>query len=207
MPSERFINLPQDKKKRIIDAALKEFARVPFQEISINRIIQDAEISRGSFYQYFEDKTDLQTYLLSDFEDKISEKMQAYLKEKKGDMFQLFEDGVNFSVKIGMESPFINVCKNVFSQMEQCCGNHSRPFDIEDNGLFFKVMSVMKDEYYQNYEMEDIKIVWEMLIMMLKEAVVRIFIMNEPQEEVIQKYRKKTELINIGFKSKERTHV
>ena len=44
MPSERFINLPQDKKKRIIDAALKEFARVPFQEISINRIIQDAEI-------------------------------------------------------------------------------------------------------------------------------------------------------------------
>ena len=178
MPSERFINLPQDKKKRIIDAALKEFARVPFQEISINRIIQDAEISRGSFYQYFEDKTDLQTYLLSDFEDKISEKMQAYLKEKKGDMFQLFEDGVNFIVKIGMESPFINVCKNVFSQMEQCCGNHSRPFDIEDNGLFFKVMSVMKDEYYQNYEMEDIKIVWEMLIMMLKEAVVRIFIMN-----------------------------
>ena len=207
MPSERFINLPQDKKKRIIDAALKELARVPFQEISINRIIQDAEISRGSFYQYFEDKTDLQTYLLSDFEDKISEKMQAYLKEKKGDMFQLFEDGVNFIVKIGMESPFINVCKNVFSQMEQCCGNHSRPFDIEDNGLFFKVMSVMKDEYYQNYEMEDIKIVWEMLIMMLKEAVVRIFIMNEPQEEVIQKYRKKTELINIGFKSKERTHV
>ena len=65
----------------------------------------------------------------------------------------------------------------------------------------------MKDEYYRNYEMEEIKIVWEMLIMMLKEAVVRIFIMNEPQEEVIQKYRMKIELVNIGFKSKERTHV
>ena len=31
--------------------------------------------------------------------------------------------------------------------------------------------------------------------------------MNEPQEEVIQKYRMKIELVNIGFKSKERTHV
>lgn len=207
MPFERFINLPQDKKRRIIDAALKEFARVPFQEISINRIIQDAEISRGSFYQYFEDKTDLQTYLLSDFRNQISEKIQAYLKEKRGDMFEMFEDGLNFIVKVGMESPFIDVCKNVFSQMEQCCGNHSRPFDTEEDGLFYKVMNIMKDEYYRNYEMEEIKIVWEMLIMMLKEAVVRIFIMNEPQEEVIQKYRMKIELVNIGFKSKERRHV
>lgn len=207
MPSERFMNLPREKKKRIIDAALKEFARVPFQEISINRIIQDAEISRGSFYQYFEDKADLQTYLLSDFVDQANKKMQIYLKEKKGDLFQLFEEGLKFIVKIGMESPFIDVCKNAFSQMEHCSTDYPKPFNTEDEGIFSKVMEVMKEEYYQNYDMEDIKIVWEMLIMMLKEAVVRIFIMNEPQEEVMKKYRKKTELINIGFKSKERKHV
>ena len=50
MPSERFLHLPEEKKMRIIKAALKEFARVSYDEISINRIIQDAGIPRGSFY-------------------------------------------------------------------------------------------------------------------------------------------------------------
>ena len=52
------VKIAEEKKRRIKKAALKEFARVPLEEISINRIIRDAEIPRGSFYQYFEDKQD-----------------------------------------------------------------------------------------------------------------------------------------------------
>ena len=46
MPSERFLNLPEEKKKRIIKASLKEFSRVSYDDISNNRIIQYAEIPR-----------------------------------------------------------------------------------------------------------------------------------------------------------------
>lgn len=56
MPTERFNRLPDKKKEAIRIAAAKEFARVLPEEVSINRIIRDAEISRGSFYTYFEDK-------------------------------------------------------------------------------------------------------------------------------------------------------
>ena len=59
MPKETFYNLPEDKKKRILDAAAEEIVRVPASEMSINKIIQKADISRGSFYQYFDDKHDL----------------------------------------------------------------------------------------------------------------------------------------------------
>ena len=59
MPKETFVKLPEEKKDKIIKAAKKEFARVPFEQTSIKNIVEDADIARGSFYQYFESKADL----------------------------------------------------------------------------------------------------------------------------------------------------
>ena len=59
MPKETFLKLPEEKKDKIIKAAKKEFARVPFEQTSIKNIVEDADIARGSFYQYFESKEDL----------------------------------------------------------------------------------------------------------------------------------------------------
>lgn len=59
MPTTTFFNLPLAKREKLLNAAIAEFARKPYGEVSINRVIQAAEIPRGSFYQYFADKTDL----------------------------------------------------------------------------------------------------------------------------------------------------
>ena len=59
MQKETFVKLPEEKKDKIIKAAKKEFARVPFEQTSIKNIVEDADIARGSFYQYFESKEDL----------------------------------------------------------------------------------------------------------------------------------------------------
>ena len=60
MPKETFLRLSEDKKEKILSAAKKEFSRVTLEEVSIKNIVEDAEIARGSFYQYFEDKEALQ---------------------------------------------------------------------------------------------------------------------------------------------------
>ena len=52
MPTERFWRLPEAKRQMIREAALQEFARVPYEKVSINQIIHNADISRGSFYTY-----------------------------------------------------------------------------------------------------------------------------------------------------------
>lgn len=59
MPKETFLNLPEEKKKKIIKAAQDEFERVPLEQASIKNIVENAGIARGSFYQYFESKEDL----------------------------------------------------------------------------------------------------------------------------------------------------
>src|SRR5690554_1944838 len=66
MPKETFLNLNKDKQTKIFKACVQEFSRVPFSQASINKIISYADISRGSFYQYFKDKEDCYMYVLSE---------------------------------------------------------------------------------------------------------------------------------------------
>lgn len=64
MPKETFFNLPEEKRRLILAVALDEFAANSFEQASINRIVAQAGIAKGSFYQYFEDKKDLIYHLL-----------------------------------------------------------------------------------------------------------------------------------------------
>ena len=84
MPTQRFLNLKESKKNAILEAAANEFARVPYSAVSINQIIKEAEISRGSFYTYFEDKDDLMHYMLRGFRDTLRKKIFDYLEEENG---------------------------------------------------------------------------------------------------------------------------
>lgn len=59
MPKQTFFNLPEEKRTQIMDAAIEEFAKYGLENASTNRIIANSGISKGSFYQYFEDKLDV----------------------------------------------------------------------------------------------------------------------------------------------------
>ena len=54
-----FERLPEEKRIRIMQAARAKFIRNPYEKTSINRILAEAEVPKGSFYQYFDDKADL----------------------------------------------------------------------------------------------------------------------------------------------------
>ncbi len=51
-------------EKRLLEIALGEFASKSFDEVSVNRIIERAQISKGSFYYRFSDKYELYVTLL-----------------------------------------------------------------------------------------------------------------------------------------------
>ena len=69
MPKETFFNLPKEKRENILNRAIEEFATHSYSSASISKIVRDAKISKGSLYQYFEDKKDLYLYLIQTFMD------------------------------------------------------------------------------------------------------------------------------------------
>jgi AcrR family transcriptional regulator len=64
MPKKTYTNLPEEKRRQIETAAIDEFAEQGYEAASVTRIASKAEISKGSFYQYFTDKRDLFLHLL-----------------------------------------------------------------------------------------------------------------------------------------------
>lgn len=64
MPKERFYKLNKEKQNKIIDSAYSEFLGYDYKKASVKRIAKTANISIGSFYDYFVDKDDLFLYLL-----------------------------------------------------------------------------------------------------------------------------------------------
>lgn len=89
MPNATFFRLPQEKQERLLQAAQEEFTRVNFAEASINRIVKEAKIPRGSFYQYFADKDDLFYYMLESMRESYVTKLYTALEQAKGDMFRM----------------------------------------------------------------------------------------------------------------------
>ena len=87
MPTSTFFRLPEEKRRRLMDAAWGEFTAVPFVSASINRIVGRAQIPRGSFYQYFEDKEDLFFYLLGTVREESLGMLRRSLDEAGGDPF------------------------------------------------------------------------------------------------------------------------
>ena len=100
MPKQTFLNLPDEKRSIIVNAAIEEFAEYGLENASTNRIVANSGISKGSFYQYFEDKQDVFMYLLTVLEqEKMAYFMGKHPPSTNMDTFQYFR----WMIKSGME--------------------------------------------------------------------------------------------------------
>lgn len=73
MPKKTFFNLPEEKRERITQALIKYFAHKPYSRANIQDVAKESQVSKGSMYQYFENKKDMYFYV-------IAEVLNRYLK-------------------------------------------------------------------------------------------------------------------------------
>lgn len=59
MPLNRFLNLPQEEKDRVLGISKTQFAINGYDVTSLNLLLKELDISKGQFYYWFEDKADL----------------------------------------------------------------------------------------------------------------------------------------------------
>jgi AcrR family transcriptional regulator len=100
MVSQTFINLTEDKRKAIVQAAVREFARLGYQKASLNTIVREASISKGSLYQYFHNKEALFRYIFEQFVLLVKRSVQGAGDNGPQDFFskvrQVFWAGIHF---------------------------------------------------------------------------------------------------------------
>ncbi len=87
---ETFEKISAEKKERILNAAIAEFARKGFNAANINHIAKEAGISIGSMYNYFASKEDLYLTLI-DYGYQLLESVIARIDLSQGTVFDKFE--------------------------------------------------------------------------------------------------------------------
>lgn len=88
--NELFENLDKEKRDRIINASLKEFAAKGFDLASTNVIVKEANISKGSLFNYFDNKKGLYASMV-DYSTLIIEKIYDVVDLDETDLFKKIE--------------------------------------------------------------------------------------------------------------------
>lgn len=202
MPTQTFFHLPKEKQDTVIKAALKEFTKVSFENASINQIIKEASISRGSFYMYFQDKEDLYFYLLEQFRMHFKENLLSILTEEHGDLFhtfeRLFEQIVEYCLNDHRRSFFKRVFTDINSRSEKrLFPTNSEVREIK-NGQeqFLKQVDTTRLNVDTKEDLEEMV---GLLLGMTMHTLVHSFVREVTKEEMISSYQRKLELLKYGM--------
>lgn len=112
---------PKIDEKKIIEAALEEFAQYSFDEASLNRIIKRSGISKGSFYYRFNKKYDLYLHLLKTGNERKWHFIRNELKgreetEENADIFSLFLKQAELGIHFAQSHPGYHKLGKMFSR-------------------------------------------------------------------------------------------
>lgn len=118
MPKPLFFAIEANKRERIIIASQKEFSSHLYYEASINQIIQEAGISRGSFYKYFEDKDDLYFYIIKQVIDSTAHAfIKDFTKTQSVDCFSVFKVLFLFNLELISNGNYHTFFENMYLSM------------------------------------------------------------------------------------------
>ena len=201
MPKTTFLNLSLQKQSVLLNAAKKEFSRVPLHEASISNIVKEADIPRGSFYQYFEDKEDVFFYLLEEESKRVTEHFYSLLQINSGDLFESFKDWFK-SILLELEEPanhqfFRHAIMNVSYKLELILTSNiyeeklkSSVVDLKDLVNFKNLSIKMDTDFYH---------ILKILVAVMLQNLVEIYTTGAPSHKAVQTFSLELDLLKRGF--------
>jgi AcrR family transcriptional regulator len=201
MPKQTFLNLSKEKQELLLNAAKKEFSRVPIYEASISNMIKDAGIPRGSFYQYFEDKEDVFFFLLDEDSKRIYEQFISIIKINNGDLFGSFVDWFKFILITFEETGNRQYIKNAFLNMNYKIEKALTKNFYEENvkSKFFELNSLLNSENLNISTEEEMFHILKIMMVVMIQNLVHVFAREVPIQEAMDDYSLEVNLLKKGF--------
>ena len=202
MPKETFLKLSNEKQQKVLDAAKKEFARVPIENVSIKNIVEDADIARGSFYQYFESKEDLLVYLLKEKAEQVSNKVKEKFQETDGDLFETYIFVYDMAIENFMKKEDEDLYKQIFINIKS---SDESIFDLMKNTKpkdVIKYCDLLNTKNLKIENQQDFMVICEMLNAITRKSIIKNF-KGVSKEECRSTFLKEIEYLKYGIIKKE----
>ena len=207
MPKEMFNKISKDKQEIFLNAAIDEFTTKSFENTSVNSIVKKAGISRGSFYNYFNDIEELFNFIFTKVKNDRFIYANEILKECNKDYFvfikELFAHDYDSFKSKGRYSLFRNfIHYTVVSKKGSIRNVIINPLSSEfmDNKKSFQNIFDFK-KYGMNLE-ESLDLMEMVMI-----VVVNTFLKSESEElskeEVLKIFNQRMNIIEYGTRKRD----
>ena len=187
MPSETFNNLSEDKKERIITSLKNTFAKKSIFDASVKEVVEDLNIARGSFYQYFEDLEDAYFMILDRETVDIHHLFQKILRENDFDIFKSLEIYGKELQEILFEEENYSIYKNRFLHWTCQLESKWQKYKRENS------TNIYEDAFYDREIIHLVKAV-------VHDLIERNYIEGWTKDEFLQKFESYIDWLKGGIK-------
>lgn len=200
MPKSTFYNLNKDKKEKIKKAIRNEFSKNPLSKASISNIIEEAQIPRGSFYQYFEDKEDALKYILDEVAQKERKKIIDILNRNSGDIFKTSIESFDYILNKNINEKEIQFLKNVVQEIKE--ENIDFQLPIRSNFKSTVEKWNINTESLNIKSEEDLKYILRILFIVTKTQIMDVILKRTSKEKSRENLIKQIQILKEGMTKK-----
>jgi TetR/AcrR family transcriptional regulator len=113
----KFLSLDTEKRDRIINAAIKEFAQKGYDNASTNEMVKEAGISKGLLFHYFKNKKQLFFFLFDYCYNLVADEFYKKVDLTERDFFKRIRQAVHIKMDLQMKYPdILNFIQEAFMQ-------------------------------------------------------------------------------------------
>ena len=199
MPKTPFLNLPNEKKQRLIEILLENFSARHISQVKVADIVEDMAMSRGAFYKYFEDLEDAYTYTIQYYSIQIHRDILKYISQNKQDFFQGIENYLAWCSELEQKSSYWQAIR--FLTRSDDFTNHQRTKPSAESGRLKEWFKLLKaNGFHITSEEEAISFLYFVMDLVINSLT--DYIANDwTTDELLQDYRYKVKWLQKGLKT------
>lgn len=103
----KFLNLKEEKKEKILEASITEFADKGYNNASTNEIVKHAGISKGILFHYFKNKKNLFLFVYDYFIELCMDEFFKKVDVEESDIFIKLRQIASFKLELLHKYPMI----------------------------------------------------------------------------------------------------
>ena len=197
MPKSTFLNLPNEKKQRLIEILLENFSARHISQVKVADIVEDMAMSRGAFYKYFEDLEDAYTYTIQYYSIQIHRDILKYISQNKQDFFQGIENYLAWCSELEQKSSYWQAIR--FLTRSDDFTNHQRTKPSAESGRLKEWFKLLKaNGFHITSEEEAISFLYFVMDLVINSLT--DYIANDwTTDELMQDYRYKVKWLQRGL--------
>ncbi|QVK20773.1 TetR family transcriptional regulator [Mycoplasmatota bacterium] len=198
MPKKTFFALSAKKRYKIVEAAKDEFRRVTLDKALISNIVRNAGISRGSFYQYFDDIDDLFFHIVECFVMYQEGEFLKLLRSFDGDVFETMIEFFRITFDEFFHEKQAMLLKNLHHSMSDKL-EQVRIIKLKRTEVIDEIIATVNTDLLVSNDYESTKRVIHILRDIRKRVINLVFLNNWNKEYAVEELKKYFDLIRSGI--------